>query len=115
MFRHGADNIRRRQATFFAENPSTARDHDKFLDADAHQRYLDLIEAGGRVTLITGALNRLWHRDSIDLMYEWLCRGVPLGPGKLVKHILPTYGHQDLLWGRKSTCDVFPKIAAALS
>ena len=32
-----------------------------------------------KVTLVTGARNRLWHRDSIDRMHEWLCRGSSLG------------------------------------
>ncbi len=26
--------------------------------------------------MITGDLNSLWHRDSIDRLYEWLRRGV---------------------------------------
>jgi len=111
MFRHGANNIRQRQATFFDPDDGS---NDRFLSEDAHDSYLELLNEGGRVTLITGALNRLWHRDSIDLMYEWLCRGIPLGAGKCVKHVLPTYGHQDLLWGTESAQDVFPKIAAAL-
>lgn len=51
-----------------------------------------------RVTLITGAQNQLWHRDSIDRMYDWLrnqpCQHYP------VKRIRPGYAHQDLLWGK---------------
>src|SRR5262249_15157533 len=46
-----------------------------------------------RITLVTGAENRLWHRDSIDLMYEWLRNEAT--PSKLggtaVKHVLPGY------------------------
>ncbi|HEY3499719.1 MAG TPA: alpha/beta fold hydrolase, partial [Polyangiaceae bacterium] len=44
-----------------------------------------------RITLVTGAENRLWHRDSVDLMYEWLRNEA--APSKLggtaVKHVLP--------------------------
>jgi hypothetical protein len=50
-----------------------------------------------RITLITGGQNQLWHRDSIDRMYDWLrsqpCQHDP------VKRIRPEYAHQDLLWG----------------
>jgi pimeloyl-ACP methyl ester carboxylesterase len=69
-----------------------------------------------RITLITGAENRLWHRDSIDLMYDWLRNEAPptsLGAG-VTKHVFPGYAHQDLLWGRYAARDVYPAIAAGL-
>jgi hypothetical protein len=47
-------------------------------------------------------------------MYEWLHRGTPPEPGKFVKHVLGSYGHQDLFWGRESKVDVFPKILEGL-
>ena len=66
-----------------------------------------------KITLITGAKNQLWHRGSIDRMYEWLMRGrrrdVPPE-----KHVLADYGHQDLFWGRRASTDVFPIIAGGL-
>ncbi len=49
------------------------------------------------MTLITGVENNLWHRDSIDKMSDWL-RRIP-GQVGCVKHVVPGYGHQDLLWG----------------
>jgi pimeloyl-ACP methyl ester carboxylesterase len=68
-----------------------------------------------RITLITGDLNSLWHRDSIDTMYEWLRRGrraeQPLG---LEKHVVPDFGHQDLYWGVDAPRLVFPKILEGL-
>ncbi len=84
-------------------------------------RRVPIVEANGyldvthflrhRITLITGAQNRLWHRDSIDLMYEWLrsngCRHVD-------KHVLPNYGHQDLLWGEAARGDVYPLIQGGI-
>ena len=67
-----------------------------------------------RLTLIGGALNRLWHRDSIDRMAAWLARNPGRGRQRFFKHILPDFGHQDLLWGRRSREAVFPLIADGL-
>jgi hypothetical protein len=50
-----------------------------------------------QITLIGGAQNELWHRDSIDLMYEWLLSNGPRG--RYAKHMYPNHAHQDLLWG----------------
>ena len=82
-----------------------------FLDEDARDAFRSL----RKVTLITGALNRLWHRDSIDLMYEWLVRGSAAYRGRVHKHVLPGYGHQDLLWGRDASRDVWLRIREGLS
>lgn len=73
-------------------------------------RYLNIERWSGLdVTLITGADNPLWHRDSIDRMGEWLSRvRVPQ------KYVLAGYGHQDLFWGRKSEQDVFPLLHRSL-
>jgi pimeloyl-ACP methyl ester carboxylesterase len=68
-----------------------------------------------RITLITGDLNSLWHRDSIDTMYEWLRRGRRAEqPLSLQKHVLPDFGHQDLYWGVDAPTLVFPKILEGL-
>jgi hypothetical protein len=68
------------------------------------------------VTLITGNENQVWHRDSIDRMYEWLRRELPLSHRPHVrKHVLPLYGHQDLLWGSKAAMDVYPSIEEGLA
>jgi cholesterol oxidase len=72
--------------------------------------------ANKRVTVIAGADDRLWHRDSIDLMYEWLRnRATPAGePERHTKHVLPLYGHLDLFWGRTAETDVYPLIYEAI-
>jgi len=68
-----------------------------------------------RITLITGDLNSLWHRDSIDTMYEWLRRGRRAEqPLSLQKHVVPDFGHQDLYWGVDAPWLVFPKILEGL-
>ena len=65
------------------------------------------------ITLITGARNQLWHRDSIDRMHEWLTRGKSQN-GQVQKWVLTEYAHQDLLWGIDSERDVYPKVVARL-
>ena len=106
MFIHGAQNIRKGHATFYDRSGQ----EDRFLSREAHDNFRSLTS----VTLITGALNRLWHRNSIDLMHEWLCRGTADHLRKFKKHVIPGYAHQDLLWGQDSGDAVFPKIKAAL-
>ena len=51
------------------------------------------------ITLIGSTDNQLWHRDSVDLMYEWLCSNVRGRKHQFRKVIVPG-GHQDLYWGR---------------
>jgi cholesterol oxidase len=69
---------------------------------------------GRRLTLLGGAENQLWHRDSLDLMYDWL-RSAAGGPGhRFAKHVLPGYGHQDLFWGHLVHEDVYWRFESAL-
>jgi pimeloyl-ACP methyl ester carboxylesterase len=104
---HGAENLRSGQATKFNSNPPVPH-----IDGTASQ-YTGF-DGLKRITLIGGGLNRLWHRDSIDRMAAWLERNPGVGSRSFVRHMLPNYGHQDLLWGRKSAEEVFPLIKAAL-
>jgi pimeloyl-ACP methyl ester carboxylesterase len=114
MFIHGAQNIRRGHATPYTGDPDNVKgqvDEDGCLSEEAREKFRRL----SKVTLITGALDRLWHRDSIDLMYEWLCRGTSDHMRKFKKQMLADYAHQDLLWGTSSREEVFPKIKEGLS
>jgi hypothetical protein len=72
--------------------------------------------SGKRITLLCAADNQLWHRDSIDLMHEWL-RGIDGSRGrvKVRKHVFPGYRIQDLYWGRDAEREVYPKIAGSLA
>lgn len=70
--------------------------------------------ANRRITLITGNENQVWHRDSIDRMYEWLRRELRPRDGDIVKHVLPGYGHQDLYWSSKAVAEVYACIAERL-
>jgi pimeloyl-ACP methyl ester carboxylesterase len=67
-----------------------------------------------KVTLIGGAQNQLWHRDSVDLMYEWLLKNHPKKPP--AKHVFRNHAHQDLLWGTDAAKQggVFETIAKAI-
>jgi pimeloyl-ACP methyl ester carboxylesterase len=116
MYLHAAKNLRRGQATPFeppavtnSETPHPPSDAD-FVSEKSRARFRRL----EKVTLITGALNRLWHRDSVDRMHEWLCRGSSLGLRKIRKHVLAAYAHQDLLWGKDSPDQVYSFIEKGL-
>jgi hypothetical protein len=115
MYIHGARNTRRGRATYYVlptDDPELAskRAAELLSDDEVRERF----KAMKKVTLMTGALNRLWHRDSIDLMYEWLRRGVSKHPCQFTKRVFPEYGHQDLFWGKNSADDVFPTIKDGL-
>jgi hypothetical protein len=96
--------------------PFNAADNSRALVGEAARRRF----ANRRVTLITGNENQVWHRECMDLMYEWLCNGKPLNnqrPGAeplVVKHVLPKYGHQDLYWSVNAARDVYPRILEGL-
>ena len=64
-----------------------------------------------RVTLISAAENRVWHRDSIDLMYEWLRNN---GCANCAKRVMPSYNIMELLWGANARNDVFPAVENGL-
>lgn len=107
MYVHAAQNIRRGWAgPFNGEN-----DDFRLIEPEARDHFLALES----VTLITGAQNQLWHRDSIDRMYEWLKRGGTRdGHCRIEKAVIPDYGHQDLFWGTRARDDVFERILAGL-
>ncbi len=109
MYINGARNIRQGHATIYNKEKDSRPD-TAYVSSEAQGRFRSL----SRLTLITGALNRLWHRDSIDRMYEWLRRGSPEGSDKIEKHVIPGYGHQDLLWGTNAPKDVFCRIKKGL-
>jgi hypothetical protein len=49
------------------------------------------------VTLIAAGDNGVWHRDSLDLMYEWLRRSPRI---RCSKHVFAGCNIQELYWGR---------------
>jgi hypothetical protein len=59
------------------------------------------------VALVAAGDNGVWHRDSIDLMYEWLRRS---RHARCEKHVFAGYNIQELFWGedaRKTTYELF--------
>jgi pimeloyl-ACP methyl ester carboxylesterase len=104
MYVQGARNVRRGWAGRF----DAALDDDSLIRPECRDRFHQLRQ----VTLVSGERNQLWHRNSIDRMSEWLARGRP--PRRHRRVIVRGYGHQDLLWGRTATEDVFRAIAAGL-
>jgi hypothetical protein len=107
MFIHAARNVRRGEATVYERSRASAG--KRIVTDDALRAFADL----QKVTLITGDLNQLWHRDSIDRMHEWLSRRLPRQ--QLVKHVLPGYGHQDLLWGEHAKEEVYKRVGEGLT
>jgi len=106
---HCCQNLRRGYAAPFVPGKSgaTLPSNDRYLRPEAFR--------DRRITLITGDLNSLWHRDSIDTMYEWLRRGTPGDqPRALRKHVIPEFGHQDLHWAADAPDVVFPLIRDGL-
>ena len=103
---HSVRNIRTGWAGPFLSGTSMAEVDQReghYLSENARAHYQDL----ARVLLLTGKDNRLWHRSSIDSMYEWLMRGSINRTKSVRKEIKTGYGHQDLLWGPNSKNDVF--------
>ncbi|MFT7623161.1 MAG: cholesterol oxidase [Myxococcota bacterium] len=114
MYLHGTQNIRRGHAARFSP-PGDTKQPESYLQPAP-------FAALPRLTLLTGNENRLWHRDSIDNMYEWLLNSGVGRPGSdasqvcdLEKHVLLGFGHQDLLWGDTSKELVFPLIEGRLT
>jgi pimeloyl-ACP methyl ester carboxylesterase len=111
IYRHTAQNALRGFAAPFGEegklDPKTPNEQ---ISSKLASTYLKLEAFHDlNTTLITGAENPLWHRESIDRMAEWLARrGRPA-----IKHVLDGYGHQDLWWGKRSWEDVFPLVLEA--
>jgi len=112
LYRHAAQNaLRGFAAPFGAEGKLDPTTPNENISSQLARTYLRLEAFRDlKVTLITGAGNPLWHRESIDRMAEWLTRlGEPA-----TKHVLDGYGHQDLWWGRRSWEDVFPLVLDAV-
>lgn len=79
--------------------------------AGALQRYLDPRRFRGlETTLLCAAANQVWHRDAVDLMYEWLRNAGAL----TVKRVFPGYNIQELLWGARAEREVYPEILRGL-
>ncbi len=108
MYQQAAQNARRGWAAEI--DATTPQETGKLLSNEARRHFAAL----DRITLITGARNRIWHHDSIDRMHEWLRRPTHRADGQLVKHVLRNYGHQDLLWGKNAENDVYSLIADRL-
>src|SRR4030095_7251309 len=84
LYRHIVENCRRGWAARGEVSPRTTP--HELLDPEGFR--------GKDITLITGTENQVWHRDSIDRMFEWLRRG--RSTAVVRKRVLERYGHVDL-------------------
>jgi hypothetical protein len=106
IYAHCLRNLRRGWA---AKYNAVEDEERKLVNEEARQNF-----AGRHITLITGNENQVWHRNSMDLMHEWLGNGKALRGLQLRKHVLHGYGHQDLYWSTKAPNNVYPLIAEGL-
>jgi hypothetical protein len=79
------------------------------ISSEARERFRRI----ERLTLIAGARNQVWHRDSMDRMWEWLGRDGN-HPADSAKKVFDEYGHLDLLWGQNAYQDIFPTLYSSL-
>jgi hypothetical protein len=111
MYLNAARNLRAGRAQIVDEEIRKDRGgNPEIVSEEARANFRKL-----KVTLVTGALNRLWHRDSVDRMHEWLCRGSSRELGRIRKHVFADYAHQDLWWANDSPAEVYPDVIRALS
>jgi hypothetical protein len=113
FYRHAAQNaLRGFAAKLDAEGMLDPATPNERIPLELGRTYMNLERFRPfDITLLTGSANPLWHRDSVDLMGEWLAR--LQRPVK--KIIVNGYGHQDLWWGKHSRDDVFPRVLKAIS
>lgn len=112
LYRHAAQNaLRGFAAPFGAEGTLDPNTPNEQIASELGRTYIRLDAFRHlKTTLITGAQNPLWHRESIDRMAEWLARA----SRPVTKHVLEGYGHQDLWWGKRSWQEVFPLVLEAV-
>jgi hypothetical protein len=118
LYQHAGQLVRRGYAARF-NAPDVIDRTDRFAgrpsvegsDDDLKPEYF----RDKRVRLVAAADNHLWHRDSMDLMYEWLCRIGPDPRLRYTKHVFAGYNIQELLWGIDAERAVFPIIAGGLA
>jgi hypothetical protein len=109
LYRHIVENCRRGWAARWEVSPRT---HPyELLEPEGFR--------GRDITLITGSENQVWHRDSIDRMYEWLQRTLGrTGPGRpatgMRKRVFDRFGHIDLWWSSQAPAQVFPFVSGVL-
>jgi pimeloyl-ACP methyl ester carboxylesterase len=106
IYAHCLRNLRRGWA---AKYDAAENEERELVDEAARRKF-----AGRHITLITGNENQVWHRNSMDLMHEWLGNGRALPGLHLKKHVLRGYGHQDLYWSSNAPNEVYPLIAEGL-
>jgi hypothetical protein len=84
-------------------------ENESYIDAAAAARFEDV-----DLTLIAPNEGQVWHRESIDRMYEWILRHHP-GTPRARKQVFDRFGHIDLWWGSKAREIVYPYILKQLA
>jgi hypothetical protein len=64
-----------------------------------------------QITLVAAGDNGVWHRDSIDLMFEWLRRSRSI---RCEKFVARDQNIQEIYWAKDAVRNVYPVFAEAL-
>jgi hypothetical protein len=114
LYLHAGQLVRRGYAARF-DRPDIVPRYAEASPSPFEDDLLPRHFADKRATLITGAENRLWHRDSMDRMHDWLLSHASFRrePSHR-KHVLRDYAHLDLFLGDGAETDVYPLIEAGL-
>jgi hypothetical protein len=114
LYLHAGQLVRRGYAARF-DRPDIVPRHAESVPPTFEDDLFPEHFARKRATLITGAENRLWHRDSMDRMHDWLLSNASFRREPLHrKHVLRDYAHLDLFLGEGAETDVYPLIEAGL-
>jgi hypothetical protein len=118
IFLHVSQMVRRGYAARFGEPDIIDRRRLVHTHTGASPPIGDLDPThfrGKRITLLAAEENHLWHRDAVDLMYEWLwATGSYADRQRYEKRVFAGYNLQELLWGARAPDEVYPVIAEAL-
>jgi pimeloyl-ACP methyl ester carboxylesterase len=115
LYLHCGQNVRRGFSAYFGE--LDVLDRARLEAGPVEERVRDhLVPEGFRnrnITLLTTAQNRVWHRDAMDLMYDWLM--AEARPTRVSKAVFPTHGLQELFWAKNAREETYPTIERALA
>ncbi|MBM4363106.1 MAG: hypothetical protein FJ104_10525, partial [Deltaproteobacteria bacterium] len=119
LFLHSGQLVRRGFAAPFDQADRIDRPRLRAAGQPAVAAAAGYLDAGPfaalKVTLVAAGANRVWHRDSIDLMYDWLLNADASARGDRVqKLVFPGYDLQELFWGRDAAREVYGPLTRAL-
>lgn len=109
IYQHLGQMVRRGFAAPQDENELPDRHRGEAAPND-----LDLIPfSNKKITMICAGRNQVWHRESLDMMYDWMRRSRSTRD-RCKKIPVPGYNLQEILWHRNAERFIYPRIQEAL-